>query len=165
MRTEKGGGLRKNYSMDGGEMEKMIPDFFLSSVIIVRCKAYVPLPCSFPTRGTIRCQQRKPLARYPLTFPGGAAHDPNDRPSPPGAGHAAGRRSHCTARSAPAGRRALLASARHQTCPSSGAPHRYVTDSPAPMTLVLLLDRLFVRRQLDTMTPFIKSGLMLSYRP
>jgi len=32
-------------------------------------------------------------ARDPLTFPGGAAHDPNDRPSPPGAGHAAGRRS------------------------------------------------------------------------
>jgi len=49
--------------------------------------------------------------------------------------------------------------------PAHVAPQLHATDSPAPMTLVLLPDRLFVRRRLDTMTPFIKSRLMLSYRP
>jgi len=72
---------------------------------------------------------------------------------------------HGRARSAPGSRRALFAIARHRTRPAHVAPHLHATDSPVPMTLVLLPDRLFVRRRLDTMTPFVKSGLMLSYRP
>jgi hypothetical protein len=70
-----------------------------------------------------------------------------------------------TVRGAPGGRRMLFASARRRTRHAHVAPQLHATDSPAPMTLVLLPDRLFVRRRLDTMTPFIKSGLMLSYRP
>ena len=59
----------------------------------------------------------------------------------------------------------LFAITRRRTRPAHVAPRLRATDSPSSVTLVLLPDRLFVRRRLDTMTPFFKSRLMLSYRP
>ncbi len=70
-----------------------------------------------------------------------------------------------TVRGAPGSRRMLFAITRRRTRPAHVAPRLRATDSPSSVTLVLLPDRLFVRRRLDTMTPFFKSRLMLSYRP